>query len=398
MLRGFSISNYKGFAMEQEIEVAPLTLFFGQNSSGKSTLLRMLPWLAESSSDRRPGPRLDGEVAREATWDDLVNVSAPTSPIKLALSWHDGTSVHWELRSGSIGRTCEIAKVTCRDDSRATTLSDDGDHIWQSIDGPTGASLHGMIPQGPGVPTLFEVIGKKLDALDVQWVAGVRAPLGRVVSVGGTPPSDMGSGGRNAARHLYFWDRMHSQDPRRMALQDFFGRLGSEVSTEDVAQKGGLFRVVVKPVSGPGIPVNVVDTGEGFTQVIPALVALGRAEAGIGPQCVAIEQPELHLHTDAQRALAETLAAIVQRGKVQILAETHSEVLLAALQLSVAMGKLSHDKVVIYWVYTRPDGVNRAERVTLDRQGKVVGPWPVDAFSDLLRIRTELHRARLGAQ
>lgn len=396
MLKSFLIGNYKGFARTQEIELAPLTLFFGQNSSGKSTLLRVVPWIAESIAERRPGPRLDGDVAREATWDDLVNLRSPLSPIELGLSWEGGYAVDWQIRSGSIGGTCELAKVTCRVGADHASLGDDGDGVWQGPEGPIEAKLQGMMPVGSGVPVAFDTIAEMTSALEVQWVTGVRAPVGRVVSVGGTPPSNLGSDGWNAARHLYFWDRQSSGSAPRAVLQEFFARVGYEIATEDVAQRGGWFRVVVKPISGLGVPVNVVDTGEGFTQVLPALVALGRAASGVGPSIVAVEQPELHLHTNAQRALAETIATVVERGGVQVLAETHSEVLLACVQLAVATKALDHTKVAIYWTSVRPDGTSWAQRINLDPQGKVIGPWPIDAFSDLLRLRTELHHARSG--
>lgn len=397
MLKSFAIENFKGFAGRQEIELAPLTLFFGQNSSGKSTLLRILPWLAESMLDKRPGPRLDGEVAREATWDDLVNVQAPSAPVLLGLNFQGGASVQWSIRGGRILGTCEIAKITCHTIDGSATLNDDGDHIWQGAEGPVDAQLEGMLPRGKtpeSLPAPFVSLQKELDTVSVQWVTGVRAPVGRVVGVGGTPPFALGSDGHNAARHLYFWDRLGLRDIRRTALTDFFSRLNCEVTTEDVTQRGGWFRVVLKPLVGTGLPVNVVDTGEGFTQVLPALVALGRAEANIGPTIVAVEQPELHLHTNAQRALSETIVAAVNRGGVQVLAETHSEVLLASIQLAIAKEQLAHESVIIYWVAVRADGSSVAHPVKLDRKGRVSGPWPIDAFSDLLELRTELHRAR----
>lgn len=397
MLKSFAVENFKGFSGRQEIELAPLTLFFGQNSSGKSTLLRVLPWLAESMLDKRPGPCLDGEVAREATWDDMVNAQASSAPVHLELQFESGASVQWSIRGGHIRGTCEIAKITCGTKDGSATLSDDGDHVWQGSEGPVDARLEGMLPQGksPGsLPAPFVSLQKELETVRVQWVTGVRAPVGRVVGVGGTPPFTLGSDGHNAARHLYFWDRLGLRDRRRTALADFFSRMNCEVTTEDVSQRGGWFRVILKPLEGTGLPVNVVDTGEGFTQVLPALVALGRAEAKIGPNIVAVEQPELHLHTNAQRALAETLVAAVERGGVQVLAETHSEVLLASIQLAVAKGQLPHESVIIYWVSVRPDGSSVAYPVKLDPKGRVSGPWPVDAFADLLELRTELHRAR----
>jgi hypothetical protein len=47
MLTGLEIESFKGFATRQRIEFAPLTLLFGANSAGKSTILQALLYLHE---------------------------------------------------------------------------------------------------------------------------------------------------------------------------------------------------------------------------------------------------------------------------------------------------------------------------------------------------------------
>lgn len=77
LIRSFEVRNYKGFREHQPVELAPLTLLYGENSSGKSALLRILPWISESMADDRPGPVLDGTVGREALWSDLTHINTP---------------------------------------------------------------------------------------------------------------------------------------------------------------------------------------------------------------------------------------------------------------------------------------------------------------------------------
>jgi hypothetical protein len=47
MLTAFGIENFKGFSTRRHIEFAPLTLLFGANSAGKSTILQALLYLYE---------------------------------------------------------------------------------------------------------------------------------------------------------------------------------------------------------------------------------------------------------------------------------------------------------------------------------------------------------------
>lgn len=47
VINGISIQNFKGFGEEQKIELKPITLLFGANSSGKSTIIQALQYFGE---------------------------------------------------------------------------------------------------------------------------------------------------------------------------------------------------------------------------------------------------------------------------------------------------------------------------------------------------------------
>src|SRR5262249_21709256 len=47
MLTSLEVENFKGISARQRIEFAPLTLLFGANSAGKSTILQALLYLHE---------------------------------------------------------------------------------------------------------------------------------------------------------------------------------------------------------------------------------------------------------------------------------------------------------------------------------------------------------------
>jgi len=236
--------------------------------------------------------------------------------------------------------------------------------------------------------------------LDAQWLQGIRAPIPRVEKVLASPPGQLSSKGEGVARFLYQWDRLARSDNESRALEyvlSFFKVLGFELSATDIAP--GFFRLDVAPLANPSASVNLVDTGEGLTQVLAPLVAMARAVHGLGPRVVCLEQPELHLHTDAQRALAASIADAAAAG-AQILIETHSEVLLAAVQLAIAErpSRIANNDVALYWIEKRGDSLSVARRAPLDEHGQVSGGWPVDAFGDLLQLKGELLQAQRGSQ
>jgi predicted ATPase len=119
--------------------------------------------------------------------------------------------------------------------------------------------------------------------------------------------------------------------------------------------------------------VSIADVGFGVSQTLPVLVALNVAEPG---QIVYIEQPEIHLHPRAQAALALILAKAAKRG-VRVVVETHSAMLLLAVQTLVAEGKLSSNLVKLHWFTRDQDGCTNVASADLDNAG-AFGDWPAD--------------------
>lgn len=393
LIRSFEVRNYKGFRDHQPVELAPLTLLYGENSSGKSALLRLLPWISESMADHRAGPVLDGVVGREALWSDLAHISIPRHPIDVMVTWNAGHKAHWTFRGGVLPGSCELKSIKLEGPNKTWNLEDDGDGAWQG----RVSGVSGLLPSVDEV-TWDEEVGceRHQFKIDVQWLQGIRAAVSRVEKGLASPPGHLSSTGDGVARFLYQWDRLARSENETRALEfvlGFFRQLGFELRATDVAP--GFFRLDIAPVGNPSASINIVDTGEGLTQVLAPLVAMARAVYGLGPRVVCLEQPELHLHTDAQRALAASIADAAAAG-AQILIETHSEVLLAATQLAIAVhaNHISAADVALYWVERQAGPISIAQRVPLDERGRVSGAWPIDAFGDLLQLKSELLQAQ----
>lgn len=392
VIRELRVQNYKGFRDAQRVELRPLTLFYGENSAGKSALVRLLPWIAESMADPRPGPMMDGEVAREALWQDLVYSGNPTHHVRIGITWAapDEVSAAWGLRGGEMPGSCELASVTLRGPAGEVRLEDDGDQVWERrID-----RIGGLLPRGGSLDLRAET-GLELEdlTLNAQWLCGVRVGIPRVEKSLAAAPQRLPPDGAGVARFLFYWQRLARSPAAQAALAlvvGFYERLGLSLEATDIAP--GFFRLEVT-AKGQAGSVSLVDTGEGLTQVLAPLVALARAMTGLGPRVVALEQPELHLHTNAQRELARSIVEAVQGG-AQVLVETHSEVLLAATQLALAEGSLQPEQVGAYWVARRDDGASVAHPVTFNTRGEVRGLWPISAFDDLLKLKNELFEAQ----
>ena len=55
-LSHIEIENFKGIGTKQSIDLAPITLLFGPNSAGKSTILQALHYLREILERNNPDP------------------------------------------------------------------------------------------------------------------------------------------------------------------------------------------------------------------------------------------------------------------------------------------------------------------------------------------------------
>jgi hypothetical protein len=151
----------------------------------------------------------------------------------------------------------------------------------------------------------------------------------------------------------------------------------SAVPVNDVQIELQVGRLPDVPPTRPEDRVNIADVGVGVSQTLPILVALHAAKPG---QLVYVEQPETHLHPRAQFALAQIFAAAAKRG-VRVVVETHSSILLLGVQTLVAEGSLEPDKVKLHWFQREKDGRTVVNSADLDEAG-AFGDWPED-FDDV---------------
>lgn len=129
--------------------------------------------------------------------------------------------------------------------------------------------------------------------------------------------------------------------------------------------------------SDPDMLVSIADVGFGVSQALPILVALIVAKEG---QVVYIEQPEIHLHPRAQANLVKPLIEASSRG-VRVIIETHSSILLRALQTAVARDEIKSKDLSLNWFSRNENGSTKITTEIVDEFG-AFGEWPVD-FDDV---------------
>lgn len=143
-----------------------------------------------------------------------------------------------------------------------------------------------------------------------------------------------------------------------------------------VSKDSNIYRVWVKKASSSA-EVLIPDVGFGVSQILPALVLCYYVPEH---STIIMEQPEIHLHPSVQAGLADVFIDAVERRKVQILFESHSEHLLRRFQRRVAEKKLDGRDVAFYFCEM---GANHStlSPLQLDLLGNITN-WPKDFFGD----------------
>ncbi|MGA0558019.1 DUF3696 domain-containing protein [Larkinella sp. VNQ87] len=141
-------------------------------------------------------------------------------------------------------------------------------------------------------------------------------------------------------------------DPEKFSTLNnytFQMQLLEEIKTTKL--KGGRFEFGIRSHKN-GKVVPVTDVGFGISQFLPIIVAdLQLPDSS----CLAVSQPEIHLHPKIQAAFGNYLVNQINRTKKQYIIETHSEYLLNRIRLLLVTGELKPEDVKVY--YFENDGI-----------------------------------------
>ena len=227
------------------------------------------------------------------------------------------------------------------------------------------------------LPTLSSPAAAIVDDIrNLIYLPGLRGNPERhyLISAGG--PQYPGNFNDYVASIIHLWAM--TADDRLKRLENNLKQLGLtwRVTTRAVNDTRVQVRVGRLPAAARGgarDTVNIADVGSGVSQILPVLVALLTAGRN---QIVFIEQPELHLHPRAQVALADIIIQAAGQG-VRPVIETHSSLLLLALQAAIAEGHIAPDRVSLNWFTRDSIGQTHVTEAQIGDDGSY-GDWPED--------------------
>jgi predicted ATPase len=105
-----------------------------------------------------------------------------------------------------------------------------------------------------------------------------------------------------------------------------------------------------------------------------------------------VQEPEIHLHPNAQASLASFFVSLFQQTG-QLFIETHSDALVLRIARHVALKELNPKDVAVFFFTNTSEG-KIVEQLTITDRGTFAPPWPGGFFPQREVETLGLARAR----
>jgi len=442
MLTKLRIKNFKAWRDTGEIRLAPLTVLFGTNSGGKTSIPQLLLLLKQTaeSPDRQRALHLGDSrtLVDVGTFDDVIHNHDVSRPVEFTVGWSLDRSfdVHDPIKNQSYSgdrleftaRLQADSKHQPRTAAFSYTLQQAGNVI---LDVALSERVGKTARKNPefelksqryplvrhtgrawGLPEPLRFYGfpdevaayyqnaafasdfvLELERMlkSVFYVGPLREYPKRLYLWSGEVPDHVGAKGERAVEAIlaaqtrsFNWKPKQKTKTLPVVVAERLKAMGliHDFQVKQLGQHRKEYEVLVR--TNPKLPeVKLTDVGFGVSQVLPVIV-----ECLYVPRrsIVIFEQPEIHLHPRVQAELADLFVDAIRAREesapreCQFIVESHSEHFLRRLQRRIAEEELSNENAALYFVHTQGAEAH-IEQLDVDTFGNIRN-WPEDFFGD----------------
>jgi len=434
MVTFLALNNFKGWR-QARLPLGRITVLFGTNGSGKTSILQSLLLLKQTveSYDRSRALHFgehEKDLIELGSFGETVYGQNLKNEIGIGLEWipKKPEEIGPGRKAEKIGYRGQFASI---DEQVLMThlcfsADDIGIEIHREKDGQYSAGVVGLQEKGRkpidppescyGVPHKATNYFKELFPLEfshqferlmksIRYLGPLRQPPGRVYTWSGSKPDSVGLKGEYAVQAMLAAlkekptvVRRGKKQPRIRLHEEakrWMDRLGVADNIEllPLDRDGGrLFETKLR-IRGSAYDASLADVGVGVSQVLPVIVQLYFAPPG---SILLFEQPEIHLHPSVQAALADLFIEAADALGHQVIIESHSEHFLVRLQRRIAEGRIpiasrEHIKLFLCSIQNK---TSVAKELEMDEYGKIKD-WPEGFFGDTLADREAIIRAMI---
>lgn len=439
MITSLALKNFKGWK-KAHLPLGRITVLFGTNSSGKTSILQSLLLLKQTAEGYdRSRPLHFGEQEKDlielGSFEETVYGHSLKNEIGIELAWKPETPV-------DIGPGIQAEKIGYKGCFKSAdeqvmmthlkyTANEFTIEINREKNGTYSAVAKGIKSTGSkaigppescyGIPHKATTYFKGLFPLEfshqfeslmksIRYLGPLRQPPGRVYPWSGSRPDSVGLKGEYAVqamlaalkekRTVVRRGRIMPQIKLHEEARRWMDRLGvaDDIELLPLDGDGGRLYETKMRIKGTAYDASLADVGVGVSQVLPVIVQLYFAPYG---SLLLFEQPEIHLHPSVQAALADLFIEATETMGHQVIIESHSEHFLVRMQRRIAEATTSiasRDNIKLF-VCSIEKKASVAKELEMDEYGKIHN-WPEDFFGDTLgdreAIMREIIRRRRG--
>ncbi len=428
MIRSLSLGNFKSWKNLDDLKLGRITLFFGENSSGKTSILQSILLLKQTaeSFDRAQPVNLGTKdsLVDLGQYEDLIYGHDTGYPLRIQISW-DSLDENDDIVSASTNLEFKFKAETIRIQKAELSLGSVKAELIRS--GERGAyeliynGRRNEIPKSkeltpikcygfPPVATQhypdLNDLSLAVDELahNIYFLGPLRIPSQREYVWSGSAPGEVGRSGESAIQAILanIVEREALKKAQREKVENLVNCVQqwlqqmnlAKTFTVDKIKGTRQYKAMIQPPKYE-YKANVADVGIGVSQVLPVIVLAYFAPEG---STIIFEQPELHLHPSAQSKLADFLYQVSRERNIQFIVETHSEYLLTRLQRRIAERnqEIGPKDIKLYFC-KRENEQSMIEELQLDDSGRITN-WPKNFFGDALADKEAIMKAYIQRQ
>ncbi|AKF04653.1 AAA family ATPase [Sandaracinus amylolyticus] len=368
MLTTLALEGWKSFGALVELPLARTTLLVGPNASGKSNVLDAIRFLQGIALDLPLTDVLRGSWdGGRQVWPGIRGAEVEAAHVgagrfTLGTAWSDASS---KIEHGVCVQTRpEVAlaeealfdgdgRVRYWFDTHAKTL---GERKGLQAGGAIAVAIRATGAGGRNVSATYSAsrsllgqieITERVDPRVVENARAVRARLRGITHVEIHPQlmrdpaplhwKQMGASGEHVAAVLH-----SMSDAQRADLVDWISELcAPRVGAIDFDVVESVREVYFFLREQSGARISARSLSDGTLRFLGILVALLTAPEG---SLIVLEEPDVGLHPARVHLLAEILESVPRERNIQVLATTHSPILLAHLSDEVLANVIAFDR------------------------------------------------------
>jgi hypothetical protein len=410
------LENFRCFQDYHEIELKPLTLLVGENSSGKSSFLAGIK-LAYQIPQYGTDLDFNEEPFQLGAFDQIANFRGGSSG--RAKSFTIGLQSGPETKGGRTGVVVTFRKSGSQPAPASWSLSIPsykirGDFkedalIWEMSveEGTAKDEIRWEAKSGGGPSFPFKAILNLIIATAVDSRGGqrggsmlssdrildlrrrfnrsfvqTRRPVRALAPIRSRPQrtyNPMRDVPEPTGGHVpMVLARLRAGDPERWAklMDDLseFGHGSGLFQKFDIKRLGrgesDPFQVIFK-TSGPAS--NLIDVGYGVSQTLPLLVDILLETEGT---LFLVQQPEVHLHPRAQAEIGSYLGKTIKKLNHRFVVETHSDYLIDRVIMDIRDGVSLEPNDVSILYFEKTGAITTIHNLSVDKNGNRRGAPP----------------------